>query len=117
MSQSLYRNGAVIVAILASFNNSFMSSAVNVALPSIGRELNMGPIMLGWVNTAFLLTIAPLLIPFGKIADIYGCKKIFVGGVWVFFVAAVSISLSPSGPFIIAIRAVQGLAAAMMFST
>lgn len=109
--------GTVIVTILASFNNSFISSAINVALPAIGWEFRMDPIMLGWVSTAFLLTIAPLLIPFGKAGDIYGCKKIFVAGQWFFLAATLAIAMSPSGNMIIAFRTLQGFAAAMMFST
>ena len=106
----------IVIANLSSFNALFMSSALNVALPSIGREFQMDPILQGWVNTSFLLAIAPFLIPFGKLGDLYGRKKIFLAGLYVLAASFLLITLSPSGSIIIACRALQGFACAMMYA-
>jgi MFS family permease len=65
----------LLIAILSGFITPFHSSAVNIALPSIGKEFHMDAIALAWIATAYLLSSAVSLVPFGKIADIYGRKK------------------------------------------
>lgn len=108
---------ALLVAILSCFGGPFMSSSVTVALPSIGQEFAMGPILLGWISTSFLLAIAPLMIPFGRLGDIYGFKKFFVAGLCLLLVASLLIAISHSGAMIIACRVLQGISSAMIYST
>ena len=64
------------------------------ALPSIGEEFAMDAVLLGWVATSYLLSVAIFLIPFGRVADIYGRKKVFLWGMVLFtlfsFLTAVS---------------------------
>lgn len=93
-----------------------MSSALNVALPSIGQELRLDPILLGWLNTSFLLAITPFLIPFGRLGDIYGRKKILLVGIYLLLASLLLITISHSGGILIAIRVLQGFAGAMMYS-
>src|SRR5512133_1181975 len=71
----------LLVASMASFLSSVMGSAVNVALPTIGREFAVDAVTLSWVATAFLLAVAIFMIPSGRLADIYGRKRIFLIGV------------------------------------
>lgn len=111
------RSAALIVAVLASFLGPFMGSSVNVALPSMGREFGMGAVMLSWVNTGFLLSAAALTVPFGRLGDIYGRKKIYWAGVLVFSVASLFIALARSGMMVILFRVVQGFGASMIFAT
>ena len=111
------KRAALIIASLSCFCVPFLGSSVNVALPSIGQEFRMGPVMLGWISTSFLLTVAPLIIPFGRLGDIHGRKMIFLGGVYILLGALLLNATSHSGSMIILSRAIQGLAAAMMFST
>jgi EmrB/QacA subfamily drug resistance transporter len=111
------RRAALIVATLASFLGPFMGSSVNVALPSIGRDFGMSAVMLSWINIAFLLSAATLSIPFGRLGDIYGRKRIYMMGVFVFTIASVLIALSTSGMMLIACRAAQGFGASMIFAT
>jgi EmrB/QacA subfamily drug resistance transporter len=111
------QRAALIVAILTCFNGPFMASSITVALPSIGQEFAMGPILLGWISTSFLLAIAPLMIPFGRLGDIYGRKKIFVAGLFMLLVASLLIAIAHSGAMIIACRVLQGISSAMIWAT
>ncbi|MFO7773626.1 MAG: MFS transporter [Dehalococcoidia bacterium] len=94
-----------------------MASSVNVALPSIGKDLALDAVTLGWVATAYLLSSAVLLVPFGRIADIYGRKKIFVTGMVIFTVASFFSGLASSGSMLISFRVLQGIGVAMFAGT
>ncbi len=63
---------ALVVAVVASFLTPFMGSSVNIALPLMARDFAMDVVMLSWVATAFLLSAAMFLVPFGRLADIHG---------------------------------------------
>jgi EmrB/QacA subfamily drug resistance transporter len=94
-----------------------MGSAVNIALPAIGAEFRLGAVSLGWVTSAFLLAAAVFLLPFGRLADIVGRKRVFVAGLTVFAIATLLCAVAPSGKALIALRLVQGLGGAMIFGT
>ncbi|RIK56694.1 MFS transporter, partial [candidate division KSB1 bacterium] len=63
---------ALVVAVVASFLTPFMGSSVNIALPLMARDFAMDVVRLSWVATAFLLSAAMFLVPFGRLADIHG---------------------------------------------
>ncbi len=107
----------LVVATMASFLTPFMGSSINIALPSIGREFAMDAILLGWVATSYLLAAAVFLVPFGRIADIYGRKKIFTYGISIYTLASLLAALSPSALVLIAFRVLQGIGSAMIFGT
>ena len=111
------RRIALITANLAAFLTPFMSSAINVAMPSIGKEFSMSAVALGWVATAFMLLAAMCLVPLGRIADLVGRKKIFAAGLGVHTAATVLAALAPSGSVLIAARGLQGVGGAMIFGT
>ncbi len=111
------KNVALLIASMSSFLTPFTSSSVNIALPSIDRELSLHALELSWIATAYLLAAAILLVPFGRIADIYGRKKIFLFGMIVDAAASVMCAISHSGPWLIAFRALQGVGGAMIFGT
>jgi MFS family permease len=94
-----------------------MGSSVNVALPSIGSEFQMDAILLSWVPTSFILAAAMFLIPFGKIADIYGRKRIFTYGIFTFTVSSFLLAIAHSATELISFRIVQGFGGAMIFGT
>ncbi|HUU38699.1 MAG TPA: MFS transporter, partial [Candidatus Desulfaltia sp.] len=108
---------ASIVAGLASFLAPFMGSAVNIALPAIGRRFGADPVTLGWVATAYLLAAAVFLVPFGRLADIHGRKKIFVIGILLYTVSSLLTALAPSILALIGFRVLQGFGAALIFGT
>ncbi len=116
-SQGGVKAAVLLVATLASFLTPFMGSAVNIALPSIGRHFGMDAVSLSWVATAYLLAAAVFLVPFGKLGDIYGRKRVFTLGMIVYTVASLVLAVSPSAAMLIAFRAVQGIGSAMIFGT
>ncbi len=110
------RRVALLAAVMGSFLTPFMSSAVMVALPSIERELGMDAITLNWVGTSFLLAAAVCLVPFGRIADIVGRKKVFSYGIGIFTVASLLAAVAPSAWLLIVFRVLQGMGTAMVTS-
>jgi len=102
---------------LAAFLTPFMSSSINVALPAIDKEFKMTPIFLSWLPTGFLLSSAIFLIPFGKLADIYGKRKIFLLGIITYTLASFFSALAFSPIFLLFIRFLHGISGAMVFST
>ncbi|HII99142.1 MAG TPA: MFS transporter [Methanoregula sp.] len=111
------RKIALSIAIIAGFLTPFDLSAVNIALPSIGQEFAMDAVSMGWVATAYLLASAAFLLPFGRIADIHGRKRIFVSGLFLFTLASALTLFAPSALLIILLRVMQGIGAAMIFGT
>jgi len=107
----------LFIAILAGFLTPFDGSAVNIALPTIGAEFHMDAIALSWVATAYLLSSVLFLVPFGKIADIYGRKKIFLIGIAIFGAASLLMAVVPSAGALVVFRIFQGFGASMIFGT
>jgi EmrB/QacA subfamily drug resistance transporter len=90
------------------------NTVVNVALQTIRRDLHMSLSSLEWIVTAYALTFAALLITGGKLADLYGRRRIFVLGLAIFSLSSLACGLAPSAGFLIGARAVQGVGAALM---
>jgi EmrB/QacA subfamily drug resistance transporter len=90
------------------------NTVVNVALPSIQRDLKVSVASLEWVVNAYFLTFAVLMLTGGKLADMMGRQRIFIFGLVVFTLSSLACGLSTSGEMLIAARAVQGVGAAMM---
>ncbi|MEN6310907.1 MAG: MFS transporter [Acidobacteriota bacterium] len=111
------RRTAFAAANIAAFLTPFMSSAINVAVPAIGKEFSMSAVALGWVATAFMLPAAMCLVPLGRVADIVGRRKIFALGLGVHTAATALAALAPSGAVLIAARGLQGVGGAMIFGT
>jgi len=109
------KRSALLVTTLAAFLTPFGISSVNIALPSIGREFLMDAILLGWVITVYLLASAMFLVPFGRVADIYGRKRIFTYGIIVFSFGSLGSALSNSAATLICFRILQGIGAAAIF--
>ncbi|HUK39004.1 MAG TPA: MFS transporter [Methanomicrobiales archaeon] len=108
---------ALFIAVLAGYLAPFDISAVNIALPSIGAEFSMDAVSLSWVSTAYLLSAALFLVPFGRIADIVGRKRVFVLGLSLFAGASFFMSLTVIPATIIPLRVVQGMGGALIYGT
>ena len=117
MAEAANRRYVLLVVAVASFVAAFMGSAVNVALPTIGREFQVGAVAIAWITTSYILATAAALLPFGRLADLYGRKRSFVGGVAVYTVSSVLCAVAPSAPLLIGFRVLQGIGGAMIFST
>jgi EmrB/QacA subfamily drug resistance transporter len=113
---SLQRTALAAVC-LSAFTAPLMLSAVNVAIPAIAESLHINAVKLSWVPTAYLLTSAVLLLPFGKLADLYGRKRVLLSGMIVITAASILASTAQSAAMLIACRVLQGIGAAMLFAT
>ncbi|ABO49141.1 major facilitator superfamily MFS_1 [Desulforamulus reducens MI-1] len=107
----------LLVACGASFLTPFTGSAINLAIPSIGKEFGSSALLLGWVATSYLLASAAFLVPFGRLADIVGRKKIFILGISLFGLFSGLCGFAWSIESLIAFRVLQGIGSAMIFGT
>ena len=107
----------LFVSSLASFLVPYTVSSLNIALPAISGAFGLDAVTLGWVTSAYMLTAAVCIVPFGKIADIYGRKRVFLVGNLLFVAGSVFAAVSWAGYALVAARIVQGLGGAMVFST
>jgi EmrB/QacA subfamily drug resistance transporter len=90
------------------------NTVVNVALPSIQRDLHASLASLEWTVNAYTLTLAVLLVTGGRLGDIFGRRRMFLFGVIVFGLASLAIGFAPNDATLVAFRAVQGVGAAFM---
>ena len=117
LDSNVNKKAVLLIATMASFLTPFMGSSINIALPSIGKEFAMDAVLLGWVATAYLLAAAVFLVPFGRIADIYGRKRIFTYGILIFTISSLLSAMSNSAVMLISCRILQGIGGAMIFGT
>jgi EmrB/QacA subfamily drug resistance transporter len=103
-----------VAALLGFFMLSLDATAVNVALPGIGRTLGGSTAGLQWVVDAYTLMFAALLVSAGAVSDRVGAKRLFGFGLAAFMVASAGCGVTPALAFLIVGRAVQGSAAAFM---
>ena len=111
------RRSILFVTTLASFLTPFMGSAINIALPAMGKDLDMDTIGLGWVTTSYLLSAAVFLLPFGRLSDKFGRKKIFMLGMVFFAITAFASALAGSELVLIISRFMNGAGGAMIYAT
>jgi EmrB/QacA subfamily drug resistance transporter len=90
------------------------NTVVNVALPSIQRDLHASLSALEWTINAYTLTFAVLMVTGGRLGDIFGRRRMFMFGVVVFGISSAAIGLAPTDTVLVAFRAVQGIGAAFM---
>jgi EmrB/QacA subfamily drug resistance transporter len=104
----------LLAAILGSAVVTIDGSIVNVALPAIEHDLGGGLSAQQWVSNAYLLTLASLILIGGSLGDIYGERRVFVIGLVAFGVFSVACGLAPTIEVLIAARALQGAAGALV---
>jgi MFS family permease len=107
----------LLMAALSSFLTPYTGSSINIALPSIGEEFYLDAVFLSWIPMAFLLSASVFLVPFGRLSDIYGRRRIFGYGILIFTIASLSAGLSVSPWMLLISRIAQGLGSAMIFGT
>ena len=112
-SPPIHRWRAFSLLAVAAFMTVMDLTIVNTALPTIGRELHFSQTSLLWVVTAYELAYGGFLLLGGRAADLLGRRRVIIAGLAVFTAASLGASLAGNEPVLIAMRATQGLGAAM----
>jgi EmrB/QacA subfamily drug resistance transporter len=105
---------ALIVLCMGTLMIVLDTTVVNVALPSIKEDLGFSETGLVWVVNAYLLTFGGFLLLGGRLGDLYGHRRVFLGGLVLFTLASLACGLSTSAPVLVAARAVQGIGGAIV---
>jgi MFS family permease len=87
---------ALIASAMSAFLPPFMISSTNIVLPSIGKDFNMNAGQIGGVVPSYILSSAVFLVPFGRLSDILGRRRIFIYGLSVFTLFTLLIGLTPA---------------------
>ena len=101
---------------IALFMGTIDGTIVNVALPTLTRELNTNFATIQWVVLSFLLGLAVLMLSMGRLGDMVGKKRIFLLGLVIFVLGSMVCGLSPTVYWLIAFRFVQAIGSAMMLA-
>lgn len=107
----------LLVVAVTSFMGTFLVSAVNIALPTIERDLSLNAIELSWIITAFILAMALFMLPAGSWGDRSDNRRLFKLGVVLFTVASGICYVAPDGHWLVAARFLQGIGAAFTGTT
>jgi EmrB/QacA subfamily drug resistance transporter len=111
------KRAALLAFTVSSFLTPFMAATIEIALPSVGREFAVDAVFLSWIATAFLLSAAVFLVPFGRLADIHGRKRIFIIGISGYALFSFCCGAATSAGMLIVFRVLQGIGSAMIFGT
>ena len=114
MAEPASKQLALASAILASSIAAVDASAVNVALPAISRDLGGGLAAQQWISNSYLLTLGAFILLAGSLTDRLGERRVFVTGVAGFGVGSLLCAAAPTTEVLIAARALQGLAGAVL---
>src|SRR2546429_6481088 len=115
MSDTDSRKWLVLAVVGAAFFMTILDVAiVNVAIPSIQKDLNIREETVQWVITAYAITFGGFLLLGGRMADLLGRRRIFVGGLILFTLASLVCGLANGAGVLITARAVQGVGAAII---
>jgi len=105
---------ALTAVSLATLMAYLDNNVVNVALPTIERSLNLSVSGLEWIVSSYLLVLSSLLLVGGRVADVFGRRRMFLAGLVIFTLSSLAAGLAGSADVLIAARAVQGLGAALV---
>ncbi|MEO3809183.1 MFS transporter [Sphaerisporangium sp. B11E5] len=114
---SVSPGAASVVLAAAQLLVVLATSIVNVALPAIGRDLRLSAVGLAWVVNAYVLAFGALLLLGGRLGDVFGRRSVFLTGTVVFAAGSLAAGLAAGPAMLVAARAVQGVAAAMLAPT
>ena len=117
VQQNVDANFLLAILMITLFFNAFMGAAINIAIPKIAIDFSMTAVESSWVAMSFLLSTAMFLLPFGKLGDMYGRKKIFLLGNIIFTTSSLLCAFSPNTFMLISFRFLQGIGGSMIMST
>src|SRR5437588_1863540 len=116
-SNRLHQRGTLVVVCLATAMLMLDIAVVNTALPYLARDLHAGLTGVQWVVDAYTLALAAVVLSAGSVADRRGRRRVFAVGIALFTASSLGCALASSIGMLDAARAVQGLAAALMFAS
>lgn len=105
------------VCMMTSLVTTFTGSALNLSVPDISTEFNMGATSVGWIVMSYILATTAMSVPFGRLADLTGKARILIAGEFVFTFFALMTAFSWNGISMLIFRTGQGIGAAAIFST
>ena len=111
------KRALLLAATIAPFIFTFMTSSVIIAIPTIEKDLSLNIITQGWIVMSYILSSATFVVPLGRIADIYGRKKIFTLGIIMFTISSLFAGMADSAAILITCRVFQGIGGAMLAGT
>ena len=111
------RKSAIAVTAITAFTMSLTGSALNLSVPNISSEFGVTASVVGWLITAYMLTVAALSVPFGRWADITYRKRVLVTGIIIFSAASAGGMMAVSMKMLIIMRVIQGIGGAMVLSS
>ena len=104
-------------AMVTAFVTTFMSSALNLSIPALESYFHVSAATVSWVVSTYTMAVAAMSLPFGKLADAAGMKKVFLTGIAGFGILSLVSPFSANIGFLLACRTLQGACGAMMFAT
>lgn len=107
----------VMVVVITAFVTTFTGSALNLSIPDIGKEFGVSASFVGWLVTGYTLAVAAFSVPMGRIADITCRKTVLAVGITIFTGCCIAAVFSVSMVMLMIVRIIQGIGAAMIFST
>ena len=110
------KNLILAIATTAAFILPFLVASVNVALPTMARDLNMEAVVMAWVSTSYFLAVAAVQVPFGRLSDIFGRKRIFILGLVLSTFGSFLGGFSNSVTMLLIARVFQGFGSGMTFN-
>ena len=117
MIEAREKRAILLVAALSGFLVPYTGSSITVALPAMASQFHADAITLGWITSAYIISAAIFIVPFGRYADIVGRKKIFLLGILIYTIASLACACAPSEGILIGARFIQGIGGAMLFAT
>ncbi len=113
---AINKNVILVIATVTSFILPFLVASVNVALPTMGRNFGMEAVVMSWVSTSYFLAIAAFQVPFGRLSDIFGRRRLFLVGLVVTTSASFLGGFATSVPMLLVSRVLQGAGSGMSFN-
>jgi MFS family permease len=106
----------LVISTATGFITPFLSAAINIAIPTIRREFSMEAVLMTWVGTIFFLAIAMVQVPCGRLADIFGRKKLFIIGLLVTIFASILGTFANSVVLLLTSLALMGVGSGIIFN-
>jgi MFS family permease len=110
-------NRVLLTCSLANWIAAFLTTSINIALPTIQTEFKLGAVALGWLPLVYVLATAVFLLPLSKVADIFGRRRMFVSGLALVFLSTLMMVFAKSYAWLVFFRLTQGIGSAMIFAT